>query len=231
MFRIRESIATLLAMKHYETDCASANSTIREECLILKQFLCAVACTVGLVVAITPAVAQTSGASAKTQRAPKSGAKVAPTKPVDLNTASEAELVSVPGIGASTAKKIIAGRPYSSVADLSKVGVSAASIKKISPMVTVSGAPASASSAPAPKPSASLKPLQPPKTNGARSTPPPVPAETAAPGGGPGMVWVNTETKVFHQPGDKWYGKTKRGKYMKESDAVAAGYRAAKERK
>jgi hypothetical protein len=45
------------------------------------------------------------------------------------------------------------------------------------------------------------------------------------------MVWVNTETKVFHQPGDKWYGKTKRGKYMKGSDAVAAGYRAAKERK
>jgi hypothetical protein len=33
---------------------------------------------------------------------------------------------------------------------------------------------------------------------------------------------------VFHEPGDKWYGKTKQGKYMKESDAVAAGYRKAK---
>jgi hypothetical protein len=211
-------------MKDYETDLQLRILLFVEECLIVKQFLCVVACTVGLVVAVTPAFTQTSGASNDTRKAPKSSAKVAPANPVDLNTASQAELVSVPGISASTAKKIIAGRPYSSIADLSKTGISAASIKKISPMVKVSGAPA-------PKPSASLKPLQPPQTNGARSTPPPVPAETAAPGGGPGMVWVNTETKVFHEPGDKWYGKTKRGKYMKESDAVAAGYRAAKQRK
>jgi hypothetical protein len=195
----------------------------REKCLINKQFLSAVACVIGLVVGVTPALPQTSGSSAKRQRTAKSGAKAPPSNPVDLNTASESELVSVPGIGASTAKKIIAGRPYSSVAELSKTGIPTSSIKKISPMVKVSGTPA-------PKPSASLKPLQPPQAN-ARATPPPVPADTAAPGGGPGMVWVNTETKVFHEPGDKWYGRTKRGKYMKETDAVAAGYRAAKERK
>jgi hypothetical protein len=131
--------------------------------------------------------------------------------------------VSVPGVGASTAKKIIAGRPYSSVADLSKAGIPAASIKKISPMVKVSGAPASQSSA-------SLKPLQPPQTR-RESDATPCASSNRASRRRPGMVWVNTDTKVFHEPGDKWYGKTKHGKYMKESDAVAAGYRAAKERK
>ena len=44
-----------------------------------------------------------------------------------------------------------------------------------------------------------------------------------------GMVWVNTESKVFHREGDRWYGKTKHGKFMTEADALQAGYREAKE--
>jgi len=44
-----------------------------------------------------------------------------------------------------------------------------------------------------------------------------------------GMVWVNTKSGVFHSEGDRWYGKTKEGKFMTEADAVKAGYHAAKE--
>jgi hypothetical protein len=46
----------------------------------------------------------------------------------------------------------------------------------------------------------------------------------------PGMVWVNTDSGVYHKSGSRWYGKTKQGKWMTEQDAVKAGYKpAAKE--
>ena len=41
------------------------------------------------------------------------------------------------------------------------------------------------------------------------------------------MVWVNTDSGVYHKPGTRYYGKTKQGKYMTEADAQKAGYRAA----
>ena len=46
-----------------------------------------------------------------------------------------------------------------------------------------------------------------------------------APGGGPGMVWVNTESNVYHGYGTPYNGKTKAGSYMSEADAKAKGAR------
>jgi cytoskeletal protein RodZ len=48
------------------------------------------------------------------------------------------------------------------------------------------------------------------------------------PTNGAGMVWVNTDSGIYHKPGTHWYGKTKKGKYMTEADAIKAGYHAAK---
>ena len=56
---------------------------------------------------------------------------------VDLNTATMSELEELPGVGAATARKIVAGRPYKAVEDLKSVGVSEATITKISPLVEV----------------------------------------------------------------------------------------------
>ncbi len=56
---------------------------------------------------------------------------------LNLNTASQKALEVLKGVGPATAKKIIAGRPYNSVAELSKAGVSDKTIEAIKPFVTV----------------------------------------------------------------------------------------------
>ncbi len=61
----------------------------------------------------------------------------APAPSVDLNSATKAELIALPGVGPATARKILDGRPFASVEDLTRSGVSAATLAKFRAMVTV----------------------------------------------------------------------------------------------
>jgi hypothetical protein len=68
------------------------------------------------------------------------------------------------------------------------------------------------------------------KPQAAAATPAAAPdsARQQAPLKSAGMVWVNTDPRVYHKQGTRWYGKTKHGKYMLEADAIKAGYKLAK---
>src|SRR5919109_1171383 len=107
-----------------------------------------------------------------------------------------------------------------------------------SPAASPSPAEKAASPSPAESPTASPKAKRTPKKKAEREARPaatPAPAartvdEAAnppAPGGGHGQVWVNPETGVYHRTGSRFYGTTRKGKYMTEQDAIQAGYKPA----
>jgi hypothetical protein len=71
---------------------------------------------------------------------------------------------------------------------------------------------------------------QTPTTGTQTATRPTLPGGTSATpvaGGGAGTVWVNSSSKVYHCPGDRYYGTTKSGEYMTEGEATAKGNRPA----
>jgi competence protein ComEA len=134
-----------------------------------------------------------------------SGTMVFAQKLIDLNTASEKELESLKGVGPATAKKIIAGRPYKSVDELSKAGLSSKQVDALKPLVTV-GSAAPAPAAPAvtgkaaaapvapPKPAAEAKPAK--ETKAEKAAKPAEKASKAAAKLAPGQkVNINTATK------------------------------------
>jgi competence protein ComEA len=121
-----------------------------------------------------------------------SGSIVFAQKLVDLNAASEKELESIKGVGPATAKKIVAGRPYKSVDELSKAGLSTKQVEAIKPFVTV-GSAATAPAAPAAKgkAAATVAPAKAPASIPAAAKPS-TPAIKLPPGK---KINVNTATK------------------------------------
>ena len=86
--------------------------------------------------AVLSAGATIQGQTAPTKSAPK--AKATAKVHLDLNTATVDELEEhLSGVGPATAKKIVAGRPYSSVDDLAKAGISNRVIESIRDQVSV----------------------------------------------------------------------------------------------
>jgi competence protein ComEA len=70
---------------------------------------------------------------------------IATTTVIDINSADEKTLESLPGIGKSTAKAIVAGRPYKNIDDLKRVkGMSDKKISAIKDKVTFGAAAAPA---------------------------------------------------------------------------------------
>jgi hypothetical protein len=94
---------------------------------------------------------------------------------------------------------------------------SAATPKKNSSKNATASAPSAASPA--------VAPSAPPGGNAPAAKPDAAKQPPSAKNGG--MVWVNTDSGVYHKPGTRWYGKTKQGKYMTEADAIKAGYKAS----
>ena len=70
------------------------------------------------------------------------------------------------------------------------------------------------------------QPSAPPPQSQTKS--PATPARSDEPQGNPDIrVWVNTKSGVYHCPGKHWYGATKAGEYMKQSEAQQKGFRPA----
>jgi competence protein ComEA len=100
----------------------------------------------------------------------------APKTQIDLNTASAKDLETIKGIGPATSKKIIEGRPYKSVDDLKKAGISDKIIESMKPFVKVGEVQAPGKITAEPKTTAQPKVLTPAKTTAtepAKITPPP----------------------------------------------------------
>ena len=135
--------------------------------------------------------------------------KSSKSKKADTADASGSSASSTPAADASVSTK-------SSKSSKSKKSAASDSSAAAAPAATSSSTPAAA-----PTPASKTPPAA---TN---SSAKPAASQQTPPANSNGMVWVNTDSGVYHKPGSRYYGKTKQGKYMTEADAIKAGYRAS----
>jgi competence protein ComEA len=86
---------------------------------------------------------------------------------VDINSATQAELEAVKGIGPVTAQKIIENRPYKSLTELKKAGLSSKEITSFKPYLTAKKPAAAA----APQAAKTVEPGTPKAAKGAKAAP------------------------------------------------------------
>ena len=118
-----------------------------------------------------------------------------PRSPLDLNSASAQEMQKAFEIDAATADKIIAHRPFHSMAELPGASIPPDVAKRISSRATIQSLP--------------------PRPNSMAAVPKP-PAN---------LVWVDTDKKLYYHSGATQYQTTRHGKLMPEAEAQKEGFK------
>ncbi len=168
----------------------------------------------GATAASSPAAATETGSAAKKSTKSTKSAAAAPTTVASGPAPAGATAMCKDGTYYSGTTHKGACRGHKGVKEWLSGGAAAATSAAVASVPSAAPAPASA---PAAKPATTSK----------RTAPTPASQIAQKPGGGPGLVWVNSGSKVYHCQGDQWYGKTKAGSYMSEAAAKAAGNHAA----
>jgi hypothetical protein len=158
------------------------------------------------------------------QAAPDSGTastkkKTTPKKAEAADKSATADSSATPK---SRSKKSSTAAGPSATAAKTPAGAAPAATSAKSKTVTPAATPAAAT-APSTTPAATPAPAAPASAPASKTAT----AQQVPPANSAGMVWVNTDSGIYHKPGTRWYGKTKQGKYMTEADAVKAGYKAS----